>query len=92
MNEEQRKGNRNYRRGAAKERRILDKMKRDKADICFRSAGSHSPIDCVAIFKKGRKILLIQSKPRHYSEKAKARLEKEYKWLNGNFKCEFMVK
>jgi len=38
------------------------KALKDDYPIVIRSAGSHSPIDIIAIDPKGRKILLIQSK------------------------------
>lgn len=51
----------NYQKGADKERRILNFYK-NRDCIAFRSAGSHSIIDVVAIDVKQKKIFLIQSK------------------------------
>ena len=82
--------NPNYRKGRRKEYSIIDKL-RDKFDILQRSKGSHSPIDVFAINKEDKKILLIQSKPKNFTEKNKEKLMLENNWLNDNFKVEFVV-
>jgi len=83
--------NKNYENGAAKERRIINSFKKKGYEIAFRSAGSHSPIDCVIISKQGKTIKFIQCKPRKYSKIKTALLNKEYVWLNDNFQCNFEV-
>jgi len=40
--------NRNYNNGARRERRIMKKLEKE-GWFCIRSAGSHSPIDIIAI-------------------------------------------
>ena len=49
-----------YRKGANKERWLVKECLRNGAVLAFRSAGSHSPIDVVAVYKTG--ILLFQCK------------------------------
>ena len=51
-----------YKKGARKEYAIVDKMRKRGFDIVFRSAGSHSCIDVVAINTSLKIIQLIQSK------------------------------
>ena len=82
--------NKNYVKGRRKEYRIVHAL-RDRGFIAFRSAGSHSPVDVVAISTKESKIRLIQAKPDAMSEAAKKRLEEEHKDLNGTFEVEFKV-
>ncbi len=68
----------NYRNGAAKERRILAKYKKMyPTALVLRSAGSHSPVDCVIIVPSHKKIFLVQSKPSSMSKNAKIKLEHE---------------
>jgi len=81
----------NYRNGRAKEYRILKNLKQDGFDIVFRSAGSHSPIDCIGIKMMEKKIKFFQSKPKSMSEKARKKLENELFWLNDQFECSFEV-
>lgn len=52
--------NKNYRRGYVFENRLVNKLKKEGWPIAFRTAGSHSPIDVVAI--NGTDICLIQCK------------------------------
>ena len=68
--------NKNYVNGRNKEYRLIKKYK-SLGYTCIRSAGSHSPIDIVAIHPISHKILLVQSKPKSMSKKAKEKLEKE---------------
>lgn len=53
--------NQRYKRGANKERRIVKKA-RDRGDIAFRSAGSHSEFDGVILYWNKREIIFFQSK------------------------------
>ena len=51
-----------YKKGARKEYHLCESLRKKGYDIVFRSAGSHSSIDIVAIDTISRVILLIQSK------------------------------
>ena len=53
--------NLNYRRGADYERWIVNHF-RNKGWLAFRSAGSHSPIDVIAVDPLSGEIKLIQAK------------------------------
>lgn len=94
-------GKKNKRKGHDKERKILSRYAREwgysnKSEanksgdvILLRSAGSHSPIDCVIIDWQGKSIKLIQSK----SSEAEAAKERE-KWgkkLKGVFDIEYLA-
>jgi len=83
------KGNKNYRRGRAKEYRIMKALKKQGFEIVLRSAGSHSPIDVIAI--KPEKIMFVQSKPNDFSKKKTKELLSKYYWLNNEFICKFEV-
>lgn len=82
--------NRNYINGRAKEYRIVNSYKKNGC-IAFRSAGSHSPVDVIAINPELNTIDLIQAKPDSMSLKTRAKLEKENKKLNGLFEVRFKV-
>lgn len=70
--------NNNYRNGAAKERRIMKKYRKDfPGAVVLRSAGSHSVVDVVVIVPYQKLIFFIQSKPRSMSANAKIKLEHE---------------
>ena len=75
----------NYTKGRAKEYRILDKLRLEGFEIVFRSAGSHSKIDCIGIHRDGR-IKLIQSKPKSMSDNKKKEIADDLSWLNRDFK------
>lgn len=81
----------NYEKGRSKEYRIVNKLKKDGYNICFRSAGSHSPIDVIAIHKNKKEILFVQSKPKSMSENTKKKLKNENSWLDNEFLCRFEV-
>ena len=83
--------NKFYQRGRDKEYRISKKLRQLGYDIVQRTAGSHSPIDIIAIDKASKSILLIQAKPSSMSDKAKFALEDKHDWLNGDFHVEFSV-
>ena len=83
----------NYQRGADKERRIVNLF---KAQGCtaLRSAGSHSPIDVIAIDPKDKEIFLIQSKLRGHknlSKKEKEKILKEGEALGGLYNVKFKL-
>lgn len=82
--------NRNYKNGANKERRIVNKY-RAVGMLGFRSAGSHSPIDVCIIDKETKRIAFIQSKPKSMSENAKKKLEEEMSFLRGEWSVKFWV-
>lgn len=82
--------NANYVKGRRKEYKSVYQFKREGC-IAFRSAGSHSPIDVVAINPKTKEINLIQCKPATMSENQKLKLCEENKELNGVFKVRFSV-
>jgi Holliday junction resolvase len=84
-------GNRNYLNGARRERMLVNKLKEDGFDISFRSAGSHSAIDVVAIRRNPLSILFIQAKPRSLSKRKRTILESQNAWLNDIFPCRFKV-
>lgn len=71
----------NYQRGRNKEYRIVDYY-RERGWIAFRSAGSHSPFDVIAIHKGLKQIRLIQSKLTNLNKLGKA--EKDKILLEGN--------
>ena len=80
--------NNNYRNGAVKERRIMNKF-REQGCIAFRSAGSHSPIDVCVINSATKEVLLIQSKVGYLAPGKKAKILSEGEKLNGDYKVKF---
>ncbi len=85
-------GNKNYQKGAKKEQRIANKLKKEGWDVAQRTAGSHGPFDVIAINKKTKTIKLIQSKPKKFSQLNIDRLMEKHGWMNGEFKVEFEIK
>ena len=89
--------NKNYKAGQRKESYLTDKLKKEDWDIVQRSAGSHSPVDIFCINKEKKIIKFIQSKRvlnqnmSFIDEKQRAKIEKEFDWLSGEFKVEFAV-
>ena len=81
----------NYKRGRAKEYRIVNQLK-TQHQIVQRTAGSHSPIDIIAIDTKGKRIRLIQSKLGEFSERNKKKILEENQNLNGNYEVSFEVR
>lgn len=80
--------NKNYVKGRNKEYAICHELREAGYDIVQRTAGSHSPIDIIAIDKVTKSILLVQAKPNNFNSD---KIEKENAWLNGMFKVEFSV-
>lgn len=86
-----------YKQGARKEYQICANLRLQGYDIVFRSAGSHSPIDIVAIDSKGRRLLLVQSKRtlnktmKYIDPGLKIALESEFAYLCGTYECKFIV-
>ena len=67
--------NKNYLKGVRLERQIVNHA-RKCGFIAFRSAGSHSPIDCTIIDPKTKRVRFIQAK----------NLKRSHKPLNAKFK------
>jgi len=81
----------NYSKGRAKEYRLRNKYKKDGYDEVLRMSGSHGFSDLIAINKKKKEIIFIQSKPKKFSKKQKEELEKKHNWINDEFFCKFIV-
>ena len=75
----------NYQRGVRKEYKIINKA-REMGFLAFRSAGSHSPVDCFVLSPAQKIILLIQCKPKSMSENAKLKILNELKKYEGDYK------
>lgn len=83
--------NKNYVKGRAKEYKICKELRAAGYDIVQRTAGSHSPIDVIAINKKDRSILCVQAKPSNLPTSQVNKILKECEWLDGEFNIEFSV-
>lgn len=83
--------NKNYLKGRKKEYQIRKQLLLEGWDICQRTAGSHSPVDVIAINKLTRVVKLIQCKPADFSLKEKQKIEAEMAWLNNMFRVEFEI-
>lgn len=83
--------NKNYQKGVRKERAFV-KYYKSLSCVSFRSAGSHSPIDVIAINPRERWIKLIQCKPGTMSKKNREKLLMENLNLNGAFQVSFEVR
>ena len=79
-----------YLKGKRLENKIVKKLK-ERGQIAFRSAGSHSPIDVIGIDTKFKIINLIQCKSGKFTEKEKFKLIEENRNLNGTFEVKFFV-
>jgi len=82
--------NKNYKKGAEKERRIVNKLK-EEGCLAFRSAGSHSPIDVFGLNPFTKKVLLIQSKPSNMSENMKTKILKDLLKYEGMYEVKVLV-
>jgi Holliday junction resolvase len=83
--------NLNYNKGKRKEYQICNILKKEGYDIVQRTAGSHSPIDIIAINKLTLVIKLIQSKSASFTQGQKEQLQANMHWLNSMFRVEFEV-
>ena len=83
--------NKNYVKGRRKEYKICEQLKNEGFDVVQRTAGSHSPIDIIAISKDKQMIRLIQCKPDDFGNGKAQAIIKENWWLNGKFLVEFCV-
>jgi Holliday junction resolvase len=87
-----------YKKGARKEYKIVEDLRKLGYEIVQRTAGSHSRIDIIAIDLKNKYIKLIQSKRTlsknidYIDPKLKNKIEEDNKDLNGLFNVEFEVK
>lgn len=87
-----------YKRGARKEYKIVNDLKKEGYDIVNRLAGSHSPIDVIAINTANKRIKLIQSKRtmsktmNYINPNLKEKMETEHLNLNGLFVVSFEVR
>jgi len=73
-----------YRKGADKERRIVNR-ERNKGFLCFRSAGSHSPVDIFSLDPVSKTIFLIQSKGAFMAQRDKDKIKKELEEYEGTY-------
>ena len=86
-----------YKRGARKEYQIIKDLKDEGWPITQRTAGSHSPVDIIAINPELKTIKFIQSKRTlnknmaFIDPKLKKRIEYANKQLNGLFLVVFEV-
>ena len=83
--------NKNYIKGRRYEYKLAHVLRKSGFDIVFRSAGSHGPIDLVAIDTSSRTMLFVQAKQGKLSYTK--RLELKHKWikLNDKYLCKFEV-
>lgn len=87
-----------YKQGARKEYKIIYDLRKEGFDIAQRTAGSHSPVDIIAIKIKEKIIKLIQSKRTlkenmsFIDNKLKTTIEEHNKELNGVYKVIFEVR
>jgi Holliday junction resolvase len=90
-------GNSLYKQGRRKEYYICSQLKELGFNIVFRSAGSHSCIDIVAIDTTTKVIKLIQCKRtikenmNYVNEQLKDKLINENKYINGLYNVVFDV-
>lgn len=87
--------NKNYINGRAKEYRIMNSLKKQGYTPVLRSAGSHSPIDIIAISATNdteREIKFIQCKPKKTSKKQKNSIIQNNQNLNGTFKVTYEIR
>lgn len=89
--------NSNYLKGRRKEYQICTDLRKEGFDIVVRTAGSHSKIDIFAVDSKGKRIRFVQSKRvlsqsmHTINEQQKIKIEREMLYLNGLYRCVFVV-
>jgi Holliday junction resolvase len=83
--------NKNYVNGRAYEYRIMHSLRKAGFDIVIRSAGSHSPIDCIGIDTNNKVILFVQAKPKTLSFNKKVEIKHKNIKLNDKYTCKFEV-
>ena len=84
--------NRNYEKGRRKEYKIVNILKNLNYKIVQRTAGSHSPIDIIAIKEDTKEILFVQAKPDNFRKTQEEIIKKKNNWLNGKFTAKFEVR
>ena len=82
--------NRNYNKGRKFEYQVA-KEYRAMGYISFRTAGSHSPVDVIAIHPKKKKMFLVQCKHGKIYKPEIARILADTKQLNGTFEVDFIL-
>lgn len=85
-----RKMNKNYQKGIRLERNIVN-LARSKNMIALRSAGSHSPVDCVIIDQKRKIMYIIQAKAKKDAQQALKRKLEPFFNLTDEYLCKFML-
>lgn len=83
--------NKNYIKGRRKEYKVCTELKNLGWAIAQRTAGSHSPIDIIAINTDKNIIRLIQCKPDDMNAHQQQKIRDENKDLNGTFEVRFSV-
>jgi len=83
--------NQNYIKGRRKEYKICERLRKDGFHIVQRTAGSHSPIDVIAINTTTKEIKLVQAKPDDFGKRATDEILMRNSLLNGFFLVEFVV-
>lgn len=83
--------NKNYIKGRRKEYKICNELREQGYDIVQRTAGSHSPIDIIAIRKATKDIFFVQCKPESMSMNEIKMIEEQQIGLNDEYKCKFKV-
>lgn len=73
-----------YKRGRDYEYKVMAKLRAIGYDIVIRAAGSHTPIDIIAINSTNKIMKLVQCK-KGMNEKQKEKILKEISFLNGNY-------
>ena len=81
----------NYEKGRRKEWKIMKELE-SKGWICLRTAHSQGFADIIAISRKLKRVIFIQSKPKTLSQAIRTRLNALYRWINGYFGVEFIIK
>ena len=79
----------NYKRGRKREYKVCKQLREDGYTIVQRTAGSHSPIDVIAIDRDNKIITLVQVKHNNYDPK---HILKELDWLNGTWTVELEIR
>ncbi|KKM26101.1 hypothetical protein LCGC14_1588170 [marine sediment metagenome] len=83
--------NQRYNKGREKEYNICRRLKKDGFAVAQRTAGSHSPFDVIAINKETKTILLIQSKVSKTPKWNELAINRDWGWLNDEFRVEFRI-
>ncbi len=75
-----------YKKGRRKEYKIIENLRKEcKYDILQRTAGSHSPIDIIALDADRKQIRLIQAKPTNMPLREKNKLKLKISAFDGHY-------